>query len=227
MTAKAQTEKPKVQKAGIETSEAQKEKEQKQKDKLLRQLLQQEVTRENCGTMLKLIKDNSNMTLAEMAEILGVSVSTLSRIIRGLTLPGQSIMNRLRIIQLLGQGRVSSMSEKEKKSLSEYFAALGGAAGGLVSAIGAISAGGTVAGLSGAGIATGLAALGSTMLGGIVVVGSIPVAAAAAGYGIVKAIKAICKANKLKMREKEGWFEFVTHSESGGKGGENKKQKDK
>jgi hypothetical protein len=41
------------------------------------------------------------------------------------------------------------------------------------------------------------------MLGGLAVVAIIPVAVGAAGYGLVKGIKAICKANKLDCNKNE------------------------
>lgn len=52
-----------------------------------------------------------------------------------------------------------------------------------------ISTAGSVGGLSAAGITSGLAAIGGSMLGGIVAVALIPVAAGALGYGAIKGIK--------------------------------------
>ena len=66
-----------------------------------------------------------------------------------------------------------------------------------------------MAGLSAAGMTSGLAALGGgTMLGGLAVVATIPVAAGAVGFGLVKGIKAICKANKLSCKEVDEKWEI-------------------
>ena len=94
------------------------------------------------------------------------------------------------------------MSDKDKEKVSEYIGVSGGVVAGVGGAIGAISASGLVTGLSAAGMTSGLAALGGgTMLGGLAVVATIPVAAGVAGFGLVKGIKAICKANRLSCKE--------------------------
>lgn len=87
-----------------------------------------------------------------------------------------------------------------KKKVPEILGAAGGVTTGIGGTVAAIAASGTVANLSAAGITSGLAALGGGMLGGLVVVGIVPVAAGLAGYGAVKGIKAIRKA---KVKEQK------------------------
>jgi len=167
------------------------------------------ITQTNCGKKLKLVRYLSGLSRRELAAVIGVSESTVFRIETKKTLPTKDFMLRLGGLVAIGHARYSKMSEKEKETISEYIGAGGGVAAGIGGAIGAISVSGSVAGLSAAGIISGLAALGGgTMLGGIIVVGAIPIAVGAAGYGLVKGIKAICEANKLNCKEVDGRFEI-------------------
>ncbi|MGA2677865.1 MAG: helix-turn-helix transcriptional regulator [Sedimentisphaerales bacterium] len=171
------------------------------------------ITQPNCGKKLKLVRDLSGLSRRELATVIGVSESTVFRIETKKTLPTKDFMLRLGGLVAIGHARYSKMSENEKETVSEYIGAGGGVAAGIGGAIGAISASGSVAGLSAAGITSGLAALGGgTMLGGIIVVGAIPLAFGAAGYGLVKGIKAICEANKLSCKEIDGQFEISRES---------------
>jgi hypothetical protein len=124
-------------------------------------------------------------------------------------------MLRLSGLVAIGYARFAKMSEGDKEKVSEYIGAGGGIAAGVGGAIGAISASGAVAGLSAAGITSGLAALGVTMLGGLAVVATIPVAAGFAGYGLVKGIKAVCAANRLNCKEVDGHWELVPEDKGG------------
>jgi DNA-binding XRE family transcriptional regulator len=171
------------------------------------------ITETNCGKKLKLVRNLSGLSRRGLAEVIGVSESTVFRIETEKTRPTKVFMLRLGGLVAIGHSRYSKMSENEKETVSEDIGAGGGVAVGIGGAIGAISASGSVAGLSAAGITSGLAALGGgTMLGGLIVVGALPVAFGVAGYGIVKGIKAICKANKLSCKEVAGQFEISRES---------------
>jgi hypothetical protein len=128
-------------------------------------------------------------------------------------------MLRLSGLVAIGHAKYSKMSESDKEKVSEYIGATGGIAAGIGGAIAAISASGAVAGLSAAGITSGLAALGGSMLGGLAVVAVIPVVAGAAGYGLIKGIKAICDANRLDCKEIDNHWEIVPQ-QSDAAGGE-------
>lgn len=168
------------------------------------------ITQQNCGKKLKLARDVTGISRRELAKTLGVSESTISRIETNKTKPTKEFLFRLAGLVAIGHAKYSKMSEKDKETISEYIGAAGGVTVGVGGAIGAISVSGLVSGLSAAGITSGLAALGGgTMLGGLAVVATIPVAAGAAGYGLVKGIKAICKANKLNCKEVDEHYEIV------------------
>jgi len=167
------------------------------------------ITPENCGKKLRLVREVSGLSRRDLAKVLGVAESTIYRLETKKTLPTTDFMLRLSALVAIGYARFSKMSEKDREKISEYIGAGGGMAAGIGGAIGAISASGAIPGLSAAGITSGLAALGGSMLGGIAVVATIPVAAGFAGYGLVKGIKAICEANKLKCKEVDEHWELV------------------
>lgn len=177
-----------------------------------------------CGNKLRLVRTVSGLSRRELAKILGVAQSTIYRLETNKTLPTTDFMLKLSALVAIGYARFAKMPEKEKEKISEYIGAAGGVAAGIGGAIGAISAAGAVAGLSAAGITSGLAALGGSMLGGIAVVATIPVAAGFAGYGLVKGIKAICEANRLDCKEVEGHWELV-HENKGAENASNDSSK--
>ena len=174
------------------------------------------ITPENCGKKLRLVRAVSGLSRRELAEVLDVAESTIYRLETKKTVPTTDFMLRLSALVAIGYARFAKMSEKDKEKISEYIGATGGIAAGVGGAIGAISASGAIAGLSAAGITSGLAALGGgTMLGGLAVVATIPVAVGFAGYGLVKGIKAICKANRLSCKEVDGHWELGPEDKGG------------
>ena len=176
---------------------------EKQKKEML-----EPITPENCGEKLKLIREVSGLSRRYLAEVIGVSESTIYRLEKKQTLPSVDFMLRLSGLVAIGYAKYSKMSEEDKEKLSEYIGVAGGIAAGVGGAIGAISVAGTVAGLSAAGITSGLAAIGGSMLGGLAVVATIPVAIGGVGYGLVRGIKAICKANRLDCKEVDDHWEI-------------------
>lgn len=171
--------------------------------------MNESVTPENCHHKLKLIREISGLSRKDLASILGVSESTITRIERKKTVPTQDFMLRLAGLVAIGHAKYSTLSDDEKASLAEYLGIGGGATAGVGGAIGAVATAGSIAGLSATGITSGLAAIGGSMLGGLAVVASIPVAAGIAGFGLVKGIKAICKANNLSCKEVDGRYEII------------------
>ena len=100
-----------------------------------------------------------------------------------------SLVNNTVLKDRLGLGK----RERDSRTVGRY-ASYAGAAAGSAGGIASISIFGTVAGLSGAGIASGLAAIGGVVGGGmamgVAIVTAAPVvAAAAAGYGVYKLTK--------------------------------------
>ncbi len=171
------------------------------------------ITEKNCGEKLQLIRKMSGISRKELADTLGVAESTIYRLEKSNTLPSNDFMLRLSALTVIGVSKFKKLNSKDKEKVSDALAAAGGAATGVAASIAAISSAGTIAGLSAAGITSGLAAIGGgTMLGGVAVVASIPVAMGAAGYGLIKGIKAICKANKLSCKEVDEYWELIPES---------------
>lgn len=172
------------------------------------------LTAENCGEKLQLIREALIMTRRDLAAAIGCSEATISRIESGKTKPTKDFLNKLLALVFIGYAKYKSLSKKEQDSVIEYISASGGAGLGIGAALAAVSAGGTVAGLSAAGVASGLAAIGGSLLGGVALVASIPVAAGLASFGVVKGIKSICDANRLSCKEVDGRFEITLINET-------------
>lgn len=174
-----------------------------------KQAMDEPVTMQNCGSKLKLVQELASLSRRELARILGVSEATIRRLESKEYLPTEAFMNRLIALCLIGAPKYRKMSEAQREKLSEKIGTGVGIGGGVGAAIGAVAAAGEVAGLSAAGITSGIAAIGGgTMLAGIAVIAVIPVITGAAGYGVIKGIKAICDANKLSSEEVNGRWEI-------------------
>jgi transcriptional regulator with XRE-family HTH domain len=172
----------------------------------------EEVTKENCGEKLRKIRAITGMSRRDLAERLGCSIATIARIEsrneNTKSEPTNAFMDTLRALCIIGHERYSNMSEEERNKVLEYSTAGGGAGGGLGAAIASVSVAGSVPGLSAAGIASGLAAIGGSLLGGLAVVAALPVAGGALGFGVARAIKKLVKANKLYTKTLDNRFEI-------------------
>lgn len=170
--------------------------------------MEEEVTKTNCGEKLKLIREILGVSRRDLAGTLGVRESTIGRLERGVTEPSEDFMNRLRGLQIVGFAKFRSLSGDDKEKITEYIGSGAGVAGGVAASVAAISAAGSIGGLSAAGITSGLAAIGGTMLGGIAVVATIPVAAGLLGYGAIRGIKKICEVNELSCKQVDDRWEI-------------------
>lgn len=174
-----------------------------------KQAMEELITKENCGDKLRIVRDVSGLSRRELAKVIGCAESTIYRLETKKTVPTPDFTNRLRGLVLIGHNKWSKMTATEKEAVSEAIGAAGGFTAGIGGSIAAVSAAG-YAGLSAAGITSGLAAIGGgSMLGGIAVVAAIPAAVGLGGYGLVKGIKAICEANKLNCKEVDGRYEIT------------------
>ena len=148
-------------------------------------------TQDEVGEALRVVRDRTGVSRRELAERLGCSASTVTRLETGETLATTEMYNRLQALTVLGQNYLGGAA-------AEAAAGAAGAAGGVAGATAAVSAAGTVGGLSAAGMTSGLAALGlGSMATGIGVVAAIPIAAGLASYGVIKGLKSLIAANKL------------------------------
>ena len=171
--------------------------------------MEEAITPENCGTKLKLVREVSGLSRKEMAEILGCSETTIFRLETNKTKATADFINRMRALVVIGYHKFQQLTEVEKSTVGETLGAVGGVATGIGGSIATVSAVGSVTGLSAAGITSGLAAIGGgSLLGGIGVIASVPVAVGLAGYGLVKGIQAICVANDLECNEVDGRYEI-------------------
>ena len=179
-----------------------------------RKEMMEEITEKNCYKKLRLIRNISGMSRRDLAKVLGVSESTIKRLELKSTKPTQEFMLKLAALSVIGHQKYSKMKDSDREKVSEAIGAAGGVAAGVGASIAAISASGAVAGLSAAGITSGLAAVGGgAMIGGVAVIASIPLAVGGAGYGLIKGVKAICKANRLNCKEVDGKYEIAPDSE--------------
>ena len=169
----------------------------------------EQVTKENCGEKIRMIRDLLKIQRRELARIIGVSESTLRRLEEKNTIPTDEFMNRLQALCVIGAAKYAKLSVAEKEKVSEVLGVAGGTVAGVGGSIAAIGAAGAVSGFSAAGITSGLAAIGGgAMLTGIGVVAMIPIGTGLLGYGLVKGIKKICEANKLSSQEVAGQWEI-------------------
>ena len=177
---------------------------EEQKKKMLEPIL-----KDNCGQKLKLVREVSGISRRGLAGVFDISESTMCRLETGKSKPTKDFMLKLAGLVAIGHAKYSKMNKSERKKLAQYLGAAGGITTGVGGSIAVVSTAG-VAGTSAAGITSGLAAIGGgTMLGGIAVIASIPLALGAAGFGLVKGFKAICKANKLNCKEVDGRYEIT------------------
>lgn len=147
--------------------------------------------RADVGELLKNTRLEAGVSRRELAEMLGSSEATIKRLETGTTFATDEMWNRCVALCVLGQ-------RYDPGSTEEAVATGTGAAVGVAGATTAVSAAGTVTGLSAAGMTSGLAALGlGSMATGIGVVAAIPIGIGLASYGVVKALKAIARTNKL------------------------------
>jgi DNA-binding XRE family transcriptional regulator len=162
------------------------------------------IIRENCGQALRNIRNKfGKMSLEDLAKIIGVSRSTVMRIEDGRTLPSDEFMNRLKALQLIGISKFKMLSEKNKTKFSMVLEELGED----VDAISKILMSKMIKELLPFGIIAGTGVIeGAAFVSGSIC--SIPVLTGLAGYGLIKGMKAILKANNLKCTEVDGRWEI-------------------
>lgn len=158
----------------------------------------EDITVENCRVLLASYMERNDLTVSKISKVIRCNISTINRIISGTTLPTDNFIKQVGILIVIGYEKYKKLSESEKENISEKIGAVGGGILGFGAISAAISSSGTVAGLSAAGISSGLLAIGpGGMVGGILTVAAIPIAAGAAGYGIIKGIKYLISEDEL------------------------------
>jgi hypothetical protein len=135
----------------------------------------------------------------------------------GESLPTDNMLVEVGILLEVGLDNYSNLSKSGKKKLLDAMGAVGGGAIGFSAITAAVSTVGAVSGLSAAGVTTGLGALGAivggSMVAGISVAAAIPIAAGAAGYGVIKAAKIISKKYKMDQENFDPEWEMPLENE--------------
>lgn len=170
----------------------------------------EEINRDNFGVLMSALIEREDITVRKAAKALTCSEMNLNRIIGRKTLPSDEMLRQGGIMMELGFQRYSKLSKAEKEKISEAIGTVGGGVLGFGSITAVVSTLG-FAGLSAAGISSGLAVLGGIVGGGmaigITVAAAIPIAAAALGYGIIKGVKALCEKYALDQEKYDPFWE--------------------
>ena len=175
------------------------------------------ITRDNCKVLLAAFIEENDLSAREMAKAIPCSEASISRILAGESLPTDNMLAEVGILIEIGFERYSNLSNSEKKKLLDAMGAVGGGAIGFSAITAAVSTLGAVSGLSAAGVTTGLGALGAivggSMVAGISVAAAIPIAAGAAGYGVIKAAKIISRKYKMDQEKFDPEWEMPLENE--------------
>jgi len=175
------------------------------------------ITRDNCKVLLAAFIEENDLSAREVAKTIPCSEASISRILAGESLPTDNMLAEVGILIEIGFERYSNLSNSEKKKLLEAMGAVGGGAIGFSAITAGVSTLGAVSGLSAAGVTTGLGALGAivggSMVAGISVAAAIPIAAGAAGYGVIKAAKSISKKYKTDQEKLDPEWEMPLENE--------------
>ncbi|AFY36917.1 transcriptional regulator, XRE family [[Leptolyngbya] sp. PCC 7376] len=179
-----------------------------------------ELNRSNfASTMAQFLKtDQKKPTFKDLAYVIGCSEATISRLLSAVTYPSDDMLKQGAILITLGHNKYSKLSNSEKEKISEAIGAVGGGAVGMGAITGAISVLGSVAGLSAAGITSGLATLGGLigggMVAGVMVAAAFPIAAGAAGLGVVAGIKHLATEYQVQQTDIDPRWELIMNDAS-------------
>lgn len=174
--------------------------------------MKEEISRENLANFLSVFLETNEVTIENVAKAIGCPIATIDRIIAQETLPTDEMLKQCAILFSIGFKQYRKLSEADKEKISESIGAVGGGVLGFGGITAAISASGTVIGLSAAGITSGLSGIGALVGGGMAAgataVAAIPIAVGAVGYGLMKGIKAIITYYKLNDTDFNNFWEI-------------------
>ena len=141
------------------------------------------ITKENFDVVLVEWMMKNSLNQIQVAKVVGCSKYTIQRLLQNESFPTSEMIKQAGLIIEIGYKRYSKLSKCEKEKFSETIGTVSGSGLGFASITAVVSTLGT-AGLSGAGIMSGLAA---------------------AGYGLIKGIKGMIRnyrANDLQFNTK-------------------------
>ena len=175
-----------------------------------------ELNRKNFPILMTTFMKQHNLSARRIADAIGCSESSLDRILADVTLASDEMLREGGVLMELGFDRYSKLTGAEREQLSEIIGTISSGAIGFGSITTAVSTMGSVAGLSAAGISSGLAAIGALigggMAAGVVVAAAIPIAVASIGYGIVRTVKYFISKNQLDADELDPKWELSKDS---------------
>jgi len=177
----------------------------------------EKISRNDCRVFLAAFMEKNNLPIKKVSKAITCSTATLNRVVGGKTLASDEMLRQTAIMVELGFESYSKLSKAEKKKISEMLGIVGGGTIGIGGVTAAVSALG-FAGLSAAGVTSGLAALGALIGGGMVaglsVVAAIPIGAAVLGYGVIKAVKATLESHKSGEEKYDPFWELPLEAAS-------------
>jgi hypothetical protein len=178
-----------------------------------------EFNEHNCRLLLAAFMEQASISVPRFSKAAGCSMATTGRILAATTLPTPRFIRQVGILMSIGIDQYETLTAAQKEKISEAIGSGGGAVVGFASISAAVSASGAVAGLSAAGITSGLASIGTLvgggMVAGVAVAAAIPLAAGAAGYGIIKGVKYFFAQRELNSDELSPEWESLTENEEG------------
>ena len=171
-----------------------------------------EINEQNCRLLLAAFMEDNDVTAPRVCRAVGCSTASLGRILAFSSLPTAEFMKQIGIMIGIGMDRYETLTQAEKERISEMIGTGGATAFGFGGITAAVSASGAVAGLSAAGISSGLAAIGGLvgggMAAGVAVAAAIPLAAGAAGYAIIKGVKFLFSRHELNSPDVNSRWEL-------------------
>ncbi len=180
--------------------------------------MDEQITQDNFRSYLYKFIVESSLEPTKVAKRLKMSPSTWNRLLKGESCPTEKTLKSSALMIGMGFEKFSKLSKAEEESLSEKLGSLGGGIVGLASIKAVIAASGT-AGLSAAGITSGLKCLGGLLGGGgmaagVVTAALIPIAVGTSGFCLIKLIKhGITRIdrykNKLDPRFEKDWPKLI------------------
>jgi hypothetical protein len=171
-----------------------------------------ELNRDNFRILLAAFMEKQELPVRRIAGAIKCSEATLQRLLAHRTQPSDEMLRQGAFLIELGFERYSRLSTAEREKLSTALGAIGGGVIGFGSVTATVGAMGSVAGLSAAGISSGLGAMGAIVSGGmaagVAVAAAIPIAAAGMGYGIIRAVKYFVSEQQLNAKAHDPQWEI-------------------
>lgn len=176
-----------------------------------------EITRDNCRLLLAAFLEEHELIVRDVARVIGCSEASMARILAAKTKPSDEMLKQVGVMLGIGFERYKKLSESEKENIFEALGAVVGGTYGFLNIGTIISSLGSVAGVSAAGITSGLAALGTIagggMVAGISIAAAIPLTAGAIGYGGIKVTRHFFGELQLSTDEIDPHWEILESSE--------------